>query len=145
MTYIIFQIILFTYDAVFCVRRSCSVGECLCQVCTMLPYTRAVVMLPCNSRWSKTDRRSRAPVCVAMYLVVMTHSLSLEIGTGKLLCCVWRQNPQFKYKWSGRPAGPTTNTARLSQRYESKTRSCHCCHWAPDDAREDARNMLSCK
>jgi hypothetical protein len=43
------------------------------------------------------------------------------------------------------PAGPTTNTARLSQRYEGKTRGCHCNHWAPDDGRENARNMLSCK
>ena len=29
--------------------------------------------------------------------------------------------------WSGRPASPTTNTARLSPRY--------CSHWAPDDGR----------
>jgi hypothetical protein len=29
--------------------------------------------------------------------------------------------------WSGRPAG-TTNTARLSPRYEGKTRGCHCNH-----------------
>ena len=26
-----------------------------------------------------------------------------------------------------------------------KTRGCHCSHWAPDDGRENARNMLSCK
>jgi len=38
--------------------------------------------------------------------------------------------------------GPTTNTARLSPRYEGKTRDCHCSHWAPDDGRENARNML---
>ena len=44
-----------------------------------------------------------------------------------------------------RPAGPTTNTARLSPRYEGKTRGCHCSHWAPDDGRENARNMLSRK
>jgi hypothetical protein len=31
------------------------------------------------------------------------------------------------------PAGPTTN------------RGCHCSHWAPNDGRENARNMLSCK
>ena len=43
------------------------------------------------------------------------------------------------------PAGPTTNAARLSPRYEGKTRGCHCSHWAPDDGRETARNMLSCK
>jgi hypothetical protein len=41
--------------------------------------------------------------------------------------------------------GPTTNTARLSPRYEGKTRGCHCSHWAPDDGRENTRNMLSCK
>jgi hypothetical protein len=39
----------------------------------------------------------------------------------------------------------TTNTARLSPRYEGKTRGCHCSHWAPDDGRENARNILSCK
>jgi hypothetical protein len=45
------------------------------------------------------------------------------------------------------PAGPTTNTARLSPRYKGKTRGCHCSHRAPDDGRENgrenARNMLS--
>jgi hypothetical protein len=34
------------------------------------------------------------------------------------------------------PAGPPTNTARLSPRYEGKTRGCHCSHWTPDDGRE---------
>ena len=34
------------------------------------------------------------------------------------------------------PAGPTMNTARLSPRYEGKTRGCHCSHWAPDYGRE---------
>ena len=43
------------------------------------------------------------------------------------------------------PAGPTTNTARLSPQYEGKIRGSHCSHWAPDDGRENARNMLSCK
>ena len=45
----------------------------------------------------------------------------------------------------GRPAGPTTNMARLSPRYEGKTRGCHCSHWAPDNGRKNTRNMLSCK
>jgi len=40
---------------------------------------------------------------------------------------------------------PTTNTARLLPRYEGKTRGCYCSHWVPDDGRENARNMLSCK
>ena len=43
------------------------------------------------------------------------------------------------------PAGPTTNTARLSPRYEGKTRGCHCSRWAPDDGRGSARNVLSCE
>ena len=44
------------------------------------------------------------------------------------------------------PAGrPTTNTARLSPRYEGKTRGCHCSHRASDDGRENARNTLNCK
>jgi hypothetical protein len=47
--------------------------------------------------------------------------------------------------WSGRPAGPTTNTTRLSLRQEGKTRGCHCSHWAADDGRGKARNILSCK
>jgi len=40
------------------------------------------------------------------------------------------------------PAGPTTNTARLSPRYEGKTRVCYCSRWDPDDGRENDRNML---
>ena len=43
------------------------------------------------------------------------------------------------------PVDPTTNTAPLSPRYEGKTRGCHFSHSAPDDGRENARNMLSCK
>jgi hypothetical protein len=46
---------------------------------------------------------------------------------------------------AGRSTGPTTNTAQLSPRYEGKTRSCHCSHWSPDNGRENARNLLSCK
>jgi hypothetical protein len=36
-------------------------------------------------------------------------------------------------------------TAQLSPRYEGKTRGCHCGYCAPDDVRENAQNMLSCK
>jgi len=39
-------------------------------------------------------------------------------------------------------------TVKLQQNisYENryKTRGCHCSHWAPDDGREKARNMLNC-
>ena len=40
---------------------------------------------------------------------------------------------------------PTTNTAQLLPRYEGKTIGCYCRYWAPDDGRENFRNMLSCK
>ena len=43
------------------------------------------------------------------------------------------------------PAGPITNTARLSPRYEGKTRGCHCSNWAPDDGRENAPDVLNVK
>jgi hypothetical protein len=33
------------------------------------------------------------------------------------------------FSWSGRPAGPTTNSTRLSPRYEGKTRGYHCSYW----------------
>jgi hypothetical protein len=36
-------------------------------------------------------------------------------------------------------------TALLSPRSEGKTRGCYCSCGAPDDKRENARNMLSCK
>jgi len=42
------------------------------------------------------------------------------------------------------PARPRT-TALLSPRFEGKTRGCYCSCWAPDDGRQDARNILSCK
>jgi len=28
---------------------------------------------------------------------------------------------------------------------KGKTRGCYCSHWTPDDGRENARNVLSCK
>jgi len=41
--------------------------------------------------------------------------------------------------------GPTTNTARLSPRYEGETTGCHYGRRFPDNGRENVRNMLSCK
>jgi hypothetical protein len=43
------------------------------------------------------------------------------------------------------PTGPTMNTARMSRRYESKTRGCHCRHWAPDDGRRNAPKCWAAK
>ena len=40
---------------------------------------------------------------------------------------------------AGRPARP-----RPTPRSNGKIRGCNCSCWAPDDGREDARNMLSC-
>jgi len=44
---------------------------------------------------------------------------------------------------AGRPAR-LRPTALLPPRSNGKTRGCYCSCWAPDDGREDARNMLSC-
>jgi hypothetical protein len=41
------------------------------------------------------------------------------------------------------PARPRP-TALLPPRSNGKTRGCYYSCWAPDDGREDARNMLSC-
>jgi hypothetical protein len=54
----------------------------------------------------------------------------------------WLARTRTQHGW---PAGPTTNTARLSPWYKGKTRGCYCSHWAPDDGWENAQNMLSCK
>jgi len=35
-------------------------------------------------------------------------------------------------------------TSVLQPRSNGKTRGCYCSCWAPDDGREDARNMFSC-
>ena len=45
---------------------------------------------------------------------------------------------------AGRPARPRP-TALLSPRSKGQTRGCNCSCWTPDDGRENARNMLSCK
>ena len=43
--------------------------------------------------------------------------------------------PSSGAQWLQCQSCPTTNTARLSPRYEGKTRGCHCSHWAPEDGR----------
>jgi hypothetical protein len=50
------------------------------------------------------------------------------------ILCVMQDTITFQI--NHKPAGPTTNTAQLSPRYEGKTRGCHCSHQAPDDGRE---------
>ena len=47
-----------------------------------------------------------------------------------------------RWSWSGRPARPRP-IALLPPRSNGKTRRCYWSCWAPDDGREDARNMLS--
>ena len=46
--------------------------------------------------------------------------------------------------WSGRPAGWLARP-RTQHAYHHKTRGCYGSHWAPDNGRENVRNMLSCK
>ena len=73
------------------------------------------------------------------------HHQELNDCSGSLWFCLRIVVIVMLCLWLGRPAGLTTNTAQLSPRYEGKTRGCHCSHWAPDDAWENARNVLSCK
>ena len=75
-----------------------------------------------------------APIIRSSMTAVAASGFTFRIVVSVVLCL-----------WSGRPAGPITDTARLSPRYKGKTRGRHCSHWAPDDGRENARNMLSCK
>jgi hypothetical protein len=48
--------------------------------------------------------------------------------------------------WSGR-LQPARSRTQHDCHHDTKvkTRGCHCSYWAPDDAWENARNMLSCK
>jgi hypothetical protein len=62
-----------------------------------------------------------------------THHQELNDCTGSLWFYLRIVVTDVLCSWSGRPAGPTTNTTRLSPRYEGKTRGCHSSHWAPDD------------
>ena len=56
-------------------------------------------------------------------------------------CSVWWR--KLFWSWSGQPARPWP-TALLPPRSNGKSRGRYCSCWAPDDGREDARNMLSC-
>jgi hypothetical protein len=46
------------------------------------------------------------------------------------------------FRASSRPSSGA-QVALLPPRSNGKTKGCYC-SWAPDDGREDARNMLSC-
>jgi hypothetical protein len=80
-----------------------------------------------------------------MFLTFSPHHQELNDCSGSLWFYLRIVVTAVLCSWSGRPAGLTTNTTRLSPRYGGKTRGCHCSHWAPNYEREDARNMLSCK
>jgi hypothetical protein len=115
----IFQFIFLTFIYSSCFGRFPAhhheLNACSGRLCF---YLRIVVIVVLCS-WS--DRLWRIGVCSQECIVLLlTHSRFPVIG-------------------------PTTNTAGLSSRYEGKTRGCHSRHWAPDDGRENARNMLGCK
>jgi len=57
----------------------------------------------------------------------------------------WLQwQPLVLPSYRGRPARPRT---QHDCHHDTKVSwwHCHCSHWAPDDGRENGRNMLSCK
>jgi len=60
------------------------------------------------------------------------------------LTCFGRPHAHHQELNNGRPARPRP-TALLSPHSKGKTRGCYCSCWVPDDGREDAQNMLSCK
>ena len=64
-------------------------------------------------------------------------STTAVAASGFTLGASWQQ---CCWSWSARPRP----TALLPPRSNDKTRGCYCSCWAPDDGREDARNMLSC-
>jgi hypothetical protein len=81
--------------------------------------------------------------CFGRFPPIIRSSMSTVAASGFTFVSWW-QSCCVRGR-TGRPAGLTTNTARLSPRYDGKTRSCHCSHWAPDDGRKNTRNLLSCK
>jgi len=54
----------------------------------------------------------------------------------------WSDKKSSGY-WQVRASSYVSNKL-LPPRSSGKTRGCYCSCWAPDDGREDARNMLSC-
>jgi hypothetical protein len=98
-----------------------------------------------------------ACVCTLAYITTHTHTHTqcIPVHSFQIMRHAWNSavtahiwnRTHFTVNISSQfmPAGPTTNTARLSSRYEGKTRGCYCSRWAPDAGGEHARNMLSCK
>jgi len=75
-----------------------------------------------------------------VFTPIIRSSTTAGVASGLAVGAWW----QCWWSWSGRPVR-LRPTALLSPLSEGKTRGCSCSCWAPDDGREDARNMLSCK
>jgi len=99
---------------------------------------------PGSPKWSLSFRFPHQNPLITGRLCGFQFRKQQYLDHDKLLSCFNTEMYQLGHS-SGRPADPTTNTARLSPRYQGKIRGCHCSHWAPDDGRENAQKMLSCK
>jgi hypothetical protein len=96
-----------------------------------------------NSNKSPTWCNSFSVYYPDVFTPIIRSSMAAVAASGFTFVSWW-QPCCFRGR-AGRPACLITNTARLSPRYEGKTRGFYCSHWTPDDGRESARNMLSCK
>jgi hypothetical protein len=127
-------------------------GSCIIHIL----HTECVKFKVCKSVHHRTIQINDQPDAIVFQFIILTfiysstcfgrfpaHNQELNDQWQPLVLPSYRGDSRAVFVI--RPAGPTTNTARLSPRYEGKTRGCHCSHWAPDDGRENARNMLSCE
>ena len=118
-------------------RYSFAVG---CPMLHTKPNSRT--FLKCLSQgprpnWFTGHRPTRRPVpCMVWAHVPSVQQMSWSVLMNSSRCPITTHGTWQQLTDKCRPAGPTTNTARLSPRYEGKTRGCHCRHWAPDDGRE---------
>jgi hypothetical protein len=90
----------------------------------------------CESVYHRTTEINHQPDATVFQCIILTfiysstcfgrfpsHHQELNDFSGSLILPSYRGDSRAVFV-----AGPTTNTARLSPRYEGKTRGCHCSH-----------------
>ena len=97
---------------------------------------KCVLFKVCKSLHHRTIQINNQPDATIFQLIILTFIYS-STRFGRF--------PAHHQELNDSSGSPTTNTARLSPRYEGKTKCCHCSHWGPNDGRENAWNVLSCK
>jgi hypothetical protein len=132
---------------------SATVVLCCVVLCVCL---RGNCQFPWKRRYIHTYNSSKSPArcnnfpvyCPDVYLQLNMFRAFSRPSSGALTAVAASSFTFVSWWYSccvrGR-ASPTTNTARLSPRYEGNTKGSHYSHWAPDDGRQNTRNMLSCQ